>query len=144
MFKAEPRLALPVFLTGGSVRSLCTLPTGWARLVFAVTPVTCRTEGMVGVAFPPCETTIVDIAVLLFAAIGVVGAFGSAFGTVNVIVAVATSSTADESHGAGALGAVGLLVHTHGSPIDPPPCFLLDPLADRALDGTGAIERSDI
>ncbi len=99
---------------------------------------------MVGVAFPPCETTIVDIAVLLFAAIGVVGAFGSAFGTVNVIVAVATPSTADESHGAGALGAVGLLVHTQGPPLNPPPCFLLDQLAVRPFDRTGAVQRIEV
>jgi hypothetical protein len=91
---------------------------------------------MVGVALSPREASVVKVTVLLLAAIAMVGAFRSALGAVHVKVAAATPVPADESLGAGPVGAVGIVVYTHSPAVDS--------LAGRPFDGTGAIERCDV
>ena len=70
------------------------------------------------VAPPPREASVIDVAVLLLAAIVVIGTLRSALGPVDVEVAVVSVD------------------HTHGS--------LVHSLAGCPFHGTGAIERSDI
>jgi len=101
--------ALPSLFTGG-LDGLSS--AAFADTVLTVTPVAGRTERMVSTCtLSAGETSTVDIAVLLLAAIGVFGAFRSALGAVDVKVAL------------------GTVDHTYGP--------LVDPFAGRPLDGTG-------
>jgi hypothetical protein len=117
---ASTRFAFPVLLTGGADRLFPTSPTRRFNVEFIVTPVTWRTERMVTIiiALPLWVAAVVDVAVLLLTAIFVVGAFRSAFGAVDIKVAL---SSVDKTNGP--------LVHS---------------LAGRPFDGTGAVERSDV